>query len=191
MLGAYESKDKIEHGSDDAELEYVLNNTIKAVTNDYGIFSFNTAVARMMELVNAMSRLADKGSVSGAALFAAAKSLIKLLAPLAPHIAEELWENIGERYSVFNAPFPVCDESKLKRQTVELASSDKQQNKRQNYRKRRRFQRGNRKNGFVKPGNQVSAGGQKRKKSNNRPGQACQSYSLTALNRRIRHKIKL
>lgn len=121
VLGAYESKGKIEHGSDDAELEYVLNNTIKAVTNDYGIFSFNTAVARMMELVNAMSRLADKGSVSGAALFAAAKSLIKLLAPLAPHIAEELWENIGERYSVFNAPFPVCDESKLKRQTVELA----------------------------------------------------------------------
>lgn len=121
VLNAYENKNADKDNSDNAELQYVLNNTIKSVANDYQIFSFNTAVARMMELVNAMSRLADKGTVSGDVMFDAAKNLIKLLAPLAPHIAEELWENIGEKYSVFNADFPVCDESKLKRKTVELA----------------------------------------------------------------------
>lgn len=121
VLNAYENKNADKDNSDNAELQYVLNNTIKSVANDYQIFSFNTAVARMMELVNAMSRLADKGTVSGDVMFDAAKNLIKLLAPLAPHIAEELWENIGEKYSVFNANFPVCDESKLKRKTVELA----------------------------------------------------------------------
>lgn len=108
-------------GSDDGELLYVLNSTIKAVTDDYDKFSFNTAVARMMELVNAMNRLSDKGGASGTVMADCANALVRLLAPLAPHIAEELWENIGEKFSVFNAPFPVCDQSKLQKQSVELA----------------------------------------------------------------------
>ena len=121
VLNAFKNRDEGGSGSDDGELLYVLNSTIKAVTDDYDKFSFNTAVARMMELVNAMNRLSDKGGASGTVMADCANALVRLLAPLAPHIAEELWENIGEKFSVFNAPFPVCDQSKLQKQSVELA----------------------------------------------------------------------
>ena len=101
------------------ELDYVRANTIKAVGNDLDRFQFNTAIARMMEYVNALYKYVDGGAVNGRHLEAAVKDLLLILAPFAPHFAEELWEQAGYPYSIFNQEWPQYDEASLTRQEVE------------------------------------------------------------------------
>lgn len=103
------------------ELNRVRHNTIKSVTNDLGIFSFNTALARLMEFVNAMYAYESSVEKKNAVYKDCAKDLVLLLAPFAPHFAEELWEMLGREYSVFNQPYPVCDEKALVLDEIELA----------------------------------------------------------------------
>lgn len=106
----------------DDELRYILNSTIGSVRADYEEFSFNTAIARMMELSNALSKYEVDTQISNPKLYKeCCIALIKMLAPLAPHICEQLWENIGQPYSIFNAKFPTVDLSALVKQQVELA----------------------------------------------------------------------
>ena len=121
VLKSNEYKGGGETGHAERELDYVRNFTIKNVTDNYGTFSFNTAIARMMELVNAMSKYIDGGKVSGEFYRAVCLDLIKLMAPLAPHFAEELWELTGNEYSVFNRKFPVANEKALVKDEVEIA----------------------------------------------------------------------
>ncbi len=99
-----------------AELEYAVNYAAKCCGADISAFSFNTAVARLMELTNAMYKYDDADEV----LHSAALTLIKLMAPVTPHICEELWERAGEKGSVLRAPYPVADEGKLVRSLVEV-----------------------------------------------------------------------
>ena len=121
VLKSNEYKGGGEIGHAERELDYVRNFTIKNVTDNYGTFSFNTAIARMMELVNAMSKYIDGGKVNGEFYRAVCLDLIKLMAPLAPHFAEELWELTGNEYSVFNQKFPVVNEKALVKDEVEIA----------------------------------------------------------------------
>lgn len=103
------------------ELNYVRNATIKAVSADIETFSFNTALARIMEFVNAIY-VYDAAVSKKSALFKdCVKDLVLLLAPFAPHFSEELWEMLGQPYSVFNQRYPVADEKALVRDEVELA----------------------------------------------------------------------
>ncbi|MBO4380665.1 MAG: leucine--tRNA ligase, partial [Clostridia bacterium] len=113
------SKDAI--GKAEKELNRVRHNTIKCVTADLGNFSFNTAIARLMEYVNAI--YAYEGAVEKKNIFykECARDLVLLVAPFAPHFAEELWEMLGEKYSVFNQPYPVFDEKAMVLDEVELA----------------------------------------------------------------------
>ncbi|MDL2238214.1 leucine--tRNA ligase, partial [Christensenellaceae bacterium OttesenSCG-928-K19] len=108
------------NGTVDEDVNYQLNYAIQHVAQDIPVFSFNTAVARIMELTNAMYKYMD-GKPD--ALFAkeTAKKLLLLLAPFAPHFCEELWEVLGQGYSIFNQNFPVCDEKALVRNTVNMA----------------------------------------------------------------------
>ena len=121
VLKSNEYKGGGETGHAERELDYVRNFTIKNVTDNYGTFSFNTAIARMMELVNAMSKYIDGGKVNGEFYRAVCLDLVKLMAPLAPHFAEELWELTGNEYSVFNQKFPVVNEKALVKDEVEIA----------------------------------------------------------------------
>ncbi|MDP2938703.1 MAG: leucine--tRNA ligase [Candidatus Omnitrophota bacterium] len=96
--------------------------TIKKVTEDMeGTFHFNTAISSIMELVN---EIYDYKSLQPGALSLelneAIKTVVILLAPFVPHIAEEMWERLGNKESVFNAQWPVCDKSALKRDTIEM-----------------------------------------------------------------------
>lgn len=113
------SKDPL--GKAEKELNRVRHNTIKCVTADLGNFSFNTAIARLMEYVNAI--YAYEGAVEKKNVFykECARDLVLLVAPFAPHFAEELWEMLGEKYSVFNQPYPVFDEKAMVLDEVELA----------------------------------------------------------------------
>ncbi len=99
------------------ELEYALNYCIKRVTEDMESFSFNTAVARIMELVNVMYKCDAKGEL----FYDAIEKLVRVIAPLAPHFAEEMHERLGFKPSVFNAEYPICDQTKLVKDEVEIA----------------------------------------------------------------------
>ncbi|GHB94630.1 leucine--tRNA ligase [Cerasicoccus arenae] len=98
---------------DDADTARALHETIKKVTADYERLSFNTAISQMMICANQFAKAKTLN-------FASAKAFLQLLAPLAPHITEEIWERLGEAPSIANAPWPKHDESKLVKDTVKL-----------------------------------------------------------------------
>ena len=95
------------------EQEYVLNYTIKKVQEDIENLSFNTAIAQMMIFVNEFYKYETKPKE-------AMKKFVLCLAPFAPHIAEELWQRLGETQSIVFAEWPEFDEAKTVRQTIEF-----------------------------------------------------------------------
>ncbi len=106
---------------DEKELLYATNFAIKNVSRDMEAFSFNTAIARLMELLNALTKY-DTLEEKNVALFKDCfKNFILLLAPCAPHFVEEIWEILGNKSSVFYQKFPVCDEKALVLDEIEIA----------------------------------------------------------------------
>lgn len=106
---------------DEKELNYVRNFTVKSMTADMKNFSFNTAVARLMEFVNAIYTYFNKTQNPNNLLYDCVKDVVLLIAPLTPHFAEELNERMGSTESVFNMRYPVCDEKALVKDEVEIA----------------------------------------------------------------------
>jgi len=107
--------------STDKDLEYARNYAIKNVTQDADRFQFNTSIARMMELLNAINKYQLEKSKSSALLRRAVESLLILYSPFAPHFCEEQWEKIGNGYSIFNQSWPSFDPNALILDTVEIA----------------------------------------------------------------------
>jgi leucyl-tRNA synthetase len=102
-------------GDGDGALVRKAHETIARVTDDLGRReSFNTAISAVMELVNALAH--ETGSPD--ARFAA-ETAVSLIQPYAPHVAEELWARLGHE-RLWAEPWPVADESKLTRESVEL-----------------------------------------------------------------------
>ena len=106
---------------DEKELNYVRNFTVKSMAADMKNFSFNTAVARLMEFVNAIYTYFNKTQNPNKLLYDCVKDVVLLIAPLTPHFAEELNERMGSTESVFNMRYPVCDEKALVKDEVEIA----------------------------------------------------------------------
>ncbi|MBQ5967810.1 MAG: leucine--tRNA ligase [Clostridiales bacterium] len=106
---------------EDKALLYSLNYTIKAVTTDTERFQFNTSIARLMELLNAIGKYQGSSNKNDALLRSTVETFLLLYAPYAPHFTEELWERMGNEYSIFNQAWPKCDESKLVKDTIEIA----------------------------------------------------------------------
>ena len=97
----------------DEDLRRLLHRTIKAVTGDMAALRFNTAVARFFELNNALVGLARvPREVS--------EAFVRMLAPMAPHVAEELWERLGHDPSVAYAPWPDYDPELARDETVTM-----------------------------------------------------------------------
>ena len=90
------------------------------MSSDIEVFRFNTAIARLMELTTALSRARESGGVDAATWERSVETLILLAAPLAPHIAEELWDRRGKPYSVHQQAWPEFDESLVVEETVEI-----------------------------------------------------------------------
>ena len=109
-------------GADELQraLRRATHATIGAVTDDYAGFRFNTAIARLMELTNAITRARETGLAGSETYDEAVETLITLLAPLAPHIAEELWERRGRPYSVHQQSWPLADPALATLETIEL-----------------------------------------------------------------------
>ena len=108
-------------GADEKALNYARNFAIQRVARDMEAFSFNTAVARLMELLNAASKYDGLEKKNVTLLKATVKDLILLLAPCAPHTAEELWEIWGGKESVFAQDYPKEDAAALVLDETEYA----------------------------------------------------------------------
>jgi len=96
-----------------------VNQTIKKVTNDIEVFKFNTAISSIMELVNEIYRLSGKISEINC-LTKAVETVVTLLAPFTPHIAEEMWHNLGHNESIFETKWPAYDSNLLAEETVTI-----------------------------------------------------------------------
>lgn len=90
------------------EVDKVLHKTIFAIRTDIEKFQFNTCMSRIMEYTNALVKIEQNGIPRYYV-----EQLLLLLAPFAPHITEELWESIGNEYSIHNQDYPMYDETKL------------------------------------------------------------------------------
>ena len=109
-----ENKDK--NVEADRELLRVRANLISDIEQRFNAFSLNTVIAGFMEYNNKLIELGKKTGVDKETL----KAFTILLAPFAPHIGEELWEELGETGSVFHAKWPTFDESHKEVDTIEV-----------------------------------------------------------------------
>lgn len=97
----------------DGKLDKVYNQTVKKVTEDFESLHFNTAISQMMVFVNEAYK-------ADALPYAYIEGFVQLLAPIAPHIAEELWEILGNEGGISYVPWPTYDESALVESDVEI-----------------------------------------------------------------------
>jgi leucyl-tRNA synthetase len=98
-------------GPADEALRRHLHRTIKVVTADYEAFSFNTAIARLHELVNQVYRYKTVGGGNPRVLAEVVEGLLKMLAPMTPYLAEEQWRRLGHDSSIHFEPWPEFDPS--------------------------------------------------------------------------------
>jgi leucyl-tRNA synthetase len=92
------------------ELSHRTHKTIKKVAEDLERFRFNTMLAALMEFTNYLAKVKDERSVAKAVWKESIKTLLLLLAPSVPHLAEELWQQTGHSYSIHTQSFPSWDE---------------------------------------------------------------------------------
>ncbi len=103
---------------DEREIRRLTHRTIARVTDDVERFRFNTMLAALMEFTNALAPYAEGRAVGTPAWKEAIRSLLLLLAPIGPHITEELWYRLGLPYSIHQQPWPVWEESLAAEETV-------------------------------------------------------------------------
>ncbi|PLT32220.1 leucine--tRNA ligase [Bacillus sp. V5-8f] len=104
---------KITDNDDSGKLEKVYHQTVKKVTENYEELKFNTAISQLMVFINDAYKVdtLPKAYIEG---------FVKLLSPVAPHIAEELWEKLGHTESISYETWPAYDEAKLVDDEVEI-----------------------------------------------------------------------
>jgi leucyl-tRNA synthetase len=102
------------------ELERQRHRTVRVVTDDLENFRFNTMLARLMEYTSFLARAKEAGNVAQGAWQDAIGALMLMIAPSAPHIAEELWARTGHPYSVHQQSWPQYDEALAAAETFTL-----------------------------------------------------------------------
>ncbi len=102
-------------------LRHKLHSTIKKVSDDVGRrYTFNTAIAACMELMNDLSRFNDKSDNGQALKLEVLNNVVLMLSPIVPHVAHALWAELGNQEPVCEAAWPVVDESALQQSLLEL-----------------------------------------------------------------------
>jgi leucyl-tRNA synthetase len=98
-----------------------VHQTLRKVGNDFENFEFNTVVSSLMELMNEMYKAREAGAVGSPEWDEALDIYLRMLAPVAPHISEELWTNhLGKPYSIHQQPWPTVDEAAAREDSIEL-----------------------------------------------------------------------
>jgi leucyl-tRNA synthetase len=107
--------EELREGDAEPHVDRALHATIRKVTEDIGSLNYNTAIAAMMEYLNVVREGGRRASRSEI------EPLVPLVAPFAPHIAEELWQRLGHEMSLFEAPaWPAFDQERARAETVEV-----------------------------------------------------------------------
>ena len=97
-----------------------VHQTLRRVTRDFEQFEFNTIVSSLMELLNEMYKAREAGAVGSDEWKEAQEIYLKMMAPVTPHIAEELWAQFGKPYSIHQQSWPQVDEAAAKEDVIEL-----------------------------------------------------------------------
>ena len=98
-----------------------LHETVLKVSDDIGRrYTFNTAIAAVMELLNELGRFEDDSAQGGAVMHEAIVAVVLMLSPIVPHICQQLWQQLGHDTLVVEQAWPECDESALARDSIEL-----------------------------------------------------------------------
>ena len=98
----------------------ILHQTIRKCYDDLDKFKFNTAIAALMELANHLTRVWNDRAVDAATWRDCIAKTLLMLAPLAPHLAEELWERAGHPYSIHQQPYPAWDDALAAEEQITL-----------------------------------------------------------------------
>lgn len=107
--------------AEEKELRRRVHETIAKVSDDIGRrYTFNTAIAAVMELTNALSRFRTESGQGRAVMHEALETMVLLLAPIVPHITHVLWQALGHRGAVIDAPWPKVDERALQCDSQQL-----------------------------------------------------------------------
>jgi leucyl-tRNA synthetase len=97
-----------------------LHQTLRRVTHDFDTFEFNTIVSSLMELLNDMYKAREQGAAGTSEWNEALDIYLCMLAPVAPHISEELWSHLGKRYSIHAQSWPAVDEAAASEEEITL-----------------------------------------------------------------------
>jgi len=112
--------DKIQNPNDklnpNDKIQRKLHQTIKGVTEDIDRFSFNTAIAKLMELTNFLYEYKDTDNLQ-----LTTNNLLLLLSPFAPHMTEELWHKMGNKGNILNEPWPKYDPKLIEEEEITIA----------------------------------------------------------------------
>ncbi len=123
VLEGYTSSRAISSGirqKAERELFRITHQTIRNVTNDLEKLRFNTMIASLMEFTNYLAKVKETKAVTNSAWNESIDTLLLLLAPTAPHLAEELWQGTGHDYSIHNQSWPQWDEELAKDEEITL-----------------------------------------------------------------------
>ena len=119
--GACEELDPVNLDSGQKEIRRLLHDTIAKVSDDISRrYTFNTAIAAVMELTNHLARFDARSAQSRAVVQEAWMNIVRLMAPITPHICEELWSALGGKGQLCEAAWPVVDEAARERTRVTL-----------------------------------------------------------------------
>jgi leucyl-tRNA synthetase len=119
VLEGYSQNAKVSADQERA-LSRLTHQTIRKVTGDLEKLRFNTMIAALMEYTNYLAKVREEGIISASVWNQAIDSLLLLLAPTAPHLAEELWQQTGHEYSIHNQSWPKWDEELAKEEEITL-----------------------------------------------------------------------
>lgn len=108
------------YGKEEKELDYVRNYSIQNVAQSVDSFQFNTGLARLMEYLNATTKYMQNETVNKTFLTACMKDYIVMLSPFAPHLSEELWEELGYEPFACTQPWPTLNKDALVKDEVSM-----------------------------------------------------------------------
>ena len=119
--GSAGSVDKASLSDDQKALRLKLHQTIKKVGDDIGRrYTFNTAIAAVMELTNEIAKLKDESDNGRAVMQEALDAMVLMLSPIVPHFCHAMWQSLGHETPVIDEAWPEADESALVQDSIEL-----------------------------------------------------------------------
>ncbi len=119
LVGEHAAAEK--HDANSADVRRAVHSAIKQVSHDLDELGFNTSIATLMESLNTLYKLKLTAKLGSAAWQESLEAMVQMVAPFAPHITEELWQQLGKDGSVHISPWPKSNEKYLAQDSITIA----------------------------------------------------------------------